>query len=195
MLSDDLYTGPQHARTVREQILDAAYFFVSRAREIDGVRRIALLGSITTSKPSPKDLDLLVWLPDDLGLEALAALSRRTLGRVNQTGNRRGCDVFVADVANRYLGRICMWRTCEPYVRQSCFAEHCGRRKFLKDDLQDIALSATLIHAPPVGVWPSIVLRREVPSDVRRFLHRLDADRSERPAVRRSSVDWPNIPA
>ena len=44
----------------RQELLDALRRFVVAARQIAGVRRIALLGSIVTTKPNPKDIDVLV---------------------------------------------------------------------------------------------------------------------------------------
>ena len=51
----------------RQQLLDRLSRFVVSARRIAGIRRIAILGSIVTAKPDPKDIDVL-----------------RTLGRYNR---------------------------------------------------------------------------------------------------------------
>jgi hypothetical protein len=45
-------------RSIRERFLDEAARFVRAAGRIHGVRRIALIGSIVTDKPNPKDIDL-----------------------------------------------------------------------------------------------------------------------------------------
>ena len=50
--------------------------FVRFARDIEGVRRIALIGSLTTNKEFPKDIDLLVTVSDDCDLASLAQLGR-----------------------------------------------------------------------------------------------------------------------
>ena len=83
----------------RQQLLDALRRFVTAARQIAGVRRIAVLGSIVTTKPDPKDIDLLVVVADDADLTALATCARRLQGRV-QSFNR-GADVFLGDERGR----------------------------------------------------------------------------------------------
>jgi len=53
------------AESHRPQLLDALRRFVAAVRPIAGVRRIAVLGSIVTPKPDPKDIDVLVVVADD----------------------------------------------------------------------------------------------------------------------------------
>ena len=45
--------------TIRERFLEQAARFVQAAGAIPGVLRVALIGSIVTDKPNPKDIDLL----------------------------------------------------------------------------------------------------------------------------------------
>ena len=52
----------------------------------------------------------------------------------------------------------------------SCDALHCGRRHYLHDDLQTITLRSALIAAPPIELWPSVVIRGRVPGDVQQLL-------------------------
>jgi predicted nucleotidyltransferase len=148
----------------RLQLLDAVRRFVVGARELAGVRRIALLGSIVTIKPNPKDIDVLVVVTDDADLTPLATCARRLQGQA-QSFNR-GADVFLADEQGSYLGRTCHWRDCRPGVRQSCDALHCGRRPYLHDDLHAIKLSGTVVRFPPVTLWPKVERRDELPADV-----------------------------
>ena len=42
--------------TIRERFLDETAAFVRAAGAIPGVRRIAVIGSIVTDKPDPKDM-------------------------------------------------------------------------------------------------------------------------------------------
>jgi hypothetical protein len=79
-----------------------------------------------------------------------------------------GADVFLADQAGRYLGRICHYRECHPRVL--CRARHCGAIQHLADDLNTVCLDAALIAEPPVELWPAIVTRIAVPEDVERIL-------------------------
>jgi hypothetical protein len=156
---------------VRSKLLEAALWFVRSAAELPGVRRIAFLGSIMTGRASPKDIDLLVYVTDDLDLTALAALGRRLRGRLQS--HSRGADVFLADERGRYLGRTCSWKVCRPGVRASCDALHCGRRPYLHDDLKTVRLADALIAAPPLEVCPAVVRRCTVPADVERLLANL----------------------
>ena len=145
----------------RRHLLRAVLAFVRAARSTLGVRRIALLGSLATDKPVPKDADLLVIIDADIDLAPLARLGRRLKGTA-QTINL-GADIFLADEADRYMGRICHYREC--HLRAACLALHCGRRQHLNDDLQIVRLSPALINAPPNDLWPRIVTLCAVPAD------------------------------
>ena len=127
----------------RQQLLDGLRRFVISVRQIAGVRRIAILGSIVTDKPDPKDIDLLVVVADDADLAPVATCARRLHGHA-QSFNR-GADVFLADERGTYIGRACHWKDCRPGVRQACDALHCGRRPYLHDDLDAIRLNSTLV--------------------------------------------------
>jgi len=50
----------------RAALLRAVLVFVGEARELPGVRRITLLGSLVTSKAIPKDVDVLVEVSDEM---------------------------------------------------------------------------------------------------------------------------------
>jgi hypothetical protein len=156
---------------VRGKLLDAALWFVRSAAELPGVRRIALIGSITTGRSSPKDVDLLVYVTDDLNLTALAGLGRRLKGRL--LSHSRGADVFLADERGRYIGRTCSWKVCGPGIRASCDALHCGRRPYLHDDLKTVRLADALTAAPPLELWPAVVRTCTVPADVEGLLANL----------------------
>lgn len=156
----------------RGQLLAGLLAFVASASRIAGVRRIALVGSIVTAKPDPKDIDVLVVVADDMDLAPLAACSRRLQGHA-QSFNR-GADVFLADERGAYIGRTCRWKDCRPGVRQSCDALHCGRRAFLHDDLEAIRLSQVLVLSPPVLLWPYVERRRELPPDVEEVVAALE---------------------
>jgi len=138
--------------------------FVVDASRLSGVRRIALIGSLTTNKADPKDADLLVTVDDDANLAPLAKLSRRTQGRAQSIG--RGGEVFLCDADHAYIGRMCPWRECGAGIRMSCDAINCGRRPYLHDDLATIQLDEKLVKEPPVELWPEVKNRRAVPSDL-----------------------------
>jgi len=150
--------------TIRDNLLTEVLGFVERARVCPGVRRIALIGSLVTDKDNPKDADVLVTVDDDADLTQLATVGRRLKGHAQS--RNKGADIFLADPAGNYIGRICHWRECYPGKRMSCDARHCGRRPYLHDDLDDVTLNASLIKAPPLELWPTIVRRTELPRDV-----------------------------
>jgi hypothetical protein len=147
----------------RPHLLDAVLAFVRAARSTPGVLRIALLGSLATDKPVPKDADVLVTIDPAIDL---ARLGRRLQGTA-QTVNL-GADIFLANAAGRYLGRICHYRECHPRV--ACRALSCGLRQHLNDDLQIVTLSPALISAPPLELWPRILARCAVPADTHALL-------------------------
>ncbi|MBG7608478.1 MAG: hypothetical protein IZT59_10675 [Verrucomicrobia bacterium] len=154
----------------RADLLRAVLAFVKDARNLSGVRRIALLGSLATPKAIPKDVDLLVEVSDDMSLKKLAKLTRQLLGKTMQTGDGCGADVFLCNPQHEYLGRICSWKTCAPGIRQGCHAQHCGDRAFLNDDLQVVRLDPSIVAEPPLELWPEIITRAEIPDDVREEL-------------------------
>ena len=152
----------------RVHLLEAAARFARAASEIPGVRTISLLGSVTTNRPNPKDIDLLVTITEHANVAALAAHGRRLQGAAQQLN--LGADIFLADESGNYLGRTCPWRDCRPGVRMACDAQHCGRRPHLHDDLETIRLSPETIQAPPVTLWPAVVRRCSLPADVERIV-------------------------
>jgi predicted nucleotidyltransferase len=79
----------------RPHLLKAVLAFVRAARSTPGVLRIALLGSLATDKPVPKDADVLVTIDPAIDLGPLARLGRRLQGTA-QTVN---------------LGPTSSWRT------------------------------------------------------------------------------------
>ena len=154
----------------RRPLLLAALAFVRAARNCPGVQRISLLGSILTTKPIPKDIDVLITIDATMDLATLARSGRRLMGQA-QTINL-GADVFLADTTGRYLGRICHYRECHPRVL--CHAQHCGQDR-LNDDLHIVTLSRDLIASPPVELWPKVIRRLPVPTDVEEeLLNKLD---------------------
>ena len=150
----------------RPHLLKAVLAFVRAARSTPGVLRIALLGSLATDKPVPKDADVLVTIDPAIDLGPLARLGRRLQGTA-QTVNL-GADIFLADAEGRCMGRVCYYRECRPRV--ACRALSCGLRQHLNDDLQIVTLSSTLVHAPPIDLWPRILARCPVPADTQALL-------------------------
>ena len=152
---------------MREQLLSHLPWFVSAAAKLPGIRRIALLGSITTDKQNPKDIDFLVVVDDDVDLEPLARLGRKIKGRAQQMN--RGADIFLADVQGRYIGRTCSWKRCGAGIRRSCDALNCGKRHYLHDDLETVTLSEETVRAGLV-LWPSLAVELGYRTTSKRFL-------------------------
>lgn len=157
-------THATNTELIRSFLLSEVLCFVERARVCPGVRRIALVGSLVTDKEDPKDADVLVAVDDAADLTELAAAGRRLKGRAQS--RNKGADIFLANPSGNYIGRTCHWRECHPGVRASCDARHCGRRAFLHDDLDAVTLDTALVKAPPLELWPAIVRRAQLPSDV-----------------------------
>lgn len=155
----------------RRPLLLAVLAFVRAARHCPGVQRFSVLGSILTNKPTPKDVDVVVTIDATMDLARLARSGRRFMGQA-QTINL-GADVFLVDTTGQYLGRICHYRECHPRVL--CHAQHCGERDHLNDDLHIVTLSQELIASPPVELWPKVIRRLSVPTDVEEeLLNKLD---------------------
>ena len=157
----------------RAPLLGGVLCFARRVRDFRGVLRIALLGSLTTNKRWPKDADVLVTVSKDVNLIPLAHAGRSLKGFAQ--GLNRGADIFLADEAGAYLGRICHWRECKP--RAACGSARCGRCQHLSEDFETVTLGSDLIREPPIELWPDIVRRVAVPADVETLLlARLEED-------------------
>lgn len=165
---DILLTDEASPVPLRTHLLNASYTFARRAAQLPGVSRIAVIGSLLTPKLQPKDADVLVTVDADLELGRLAHAGRQFKGRT-QTRNC-GADIFLANEAGRYLGRICGWRECAPGIRAACRAEHCGRVAYLNDDLWVVTLKPALVAEPPLELWPRLVRRVALPRDVEAVL-------------------------
>jgi hypothetical protein len=152
---------------VRETLLELTVAFVHTARNCPGVARIALIGSIVTPKPWPKDVDLLVSVAPKVDMSRLAKAGRRLKGSAQAKLNS-GADVFLADTTGRYLGRVCHYREC--HSRVLCRALHCGAVPHLNDDLDAVCIAEDIIATPPVELWPNAVARVPLPGDVKQLL-------------------------
>ncbi len=105
-------------------------------------------------------------IEDKASLGALARRKRQLLGKTMQTGDSCGADVFLRDSAGVYLGRVCSYKKCAPGIRASYEAQHCGKREFLCDDLQNVMLDSKLMVERPLDLWPEVITRIDLPEDV-----------------------------
>lgn len=153
---------------IRAYLIAEALKFTLAASKLPGVIRIALIGSLTTDKKEPKDVDLLVTVTDDFDLAPLARIGRKLQGHAQNIN--QGGEVFLANPAGHYIGRICHWKVCEFGIRMRCDALHCGQREYLHDDLKAIKLSSSLIVAPPLELWPEVIARVPIPQDIEQNL-------------------------
>ena len=174
--SEDRQYGARTSLEIRGTLLALTREFVRAARKVAGVDRIALLGSLLTEKPRPKDVDLLVSIRDGIDLAALARLGRRLKGTAQSRVNS-GADVFLAGVGGEYVGRVCHYREC--HRRALCHARNCGTRPHVADDFDVVQLDAALIAAPPVELFPTAVAHVAIPVDVE-FLLLAPLDRDAR---------------
>ncbi len=114
---------------VREFLIAEALAFAKAAQQVAGVTRIALIGSLTTEKPDPKDADVLVTVTDAADLALLARLGRRLQGRaanaeprrrglpVRSQGQVSGTDLPLEGLSSRYphgVRRIALWAATLP---------------------------------------------------------------------------------
>jgi hypothetical protein len=151
----------------RERLLLLGVDFVRSIRGLEGVERIALIGSLCTAKPEPKDIDFLLRLRPGLDLKKLAKSARRLQSLSMQMGS--GADIFLHE-EGRYIGRICGYRECFPRVR--CLADHCTLRPHLNDDLRNLTLEDRWMADPPLIVWPEWKAEPGVPADTLDLLRR-----------------------
>ena len=171
----------------RVYLLQAAVHFARAAQQLPGVQQVSLLGSITTNRTNPKDIDLLVVISENADVAALASHARRLQGAAQQAN--LGADIFLADDRGNYLGRTCPWKNCRPGVRVACDALNCGRRPHLHDDLEVLRLSPQIVQAPPITFWPVVARRCVVPEDVEAILGQFDtpSNLALEPSARESS--------
>lgn len=135
---------------IRAFLITEAFRFVDQIILLPGIQRIAMLGSLTTAKTNPKDIDILITVDDDTDLTKLATAARRLKG-IAQSKNK-GADIFLANTKGQYIGRVCQWRNCGPHFRTTCNAYHCGQRHYLHDDFGDITLASDLVKEPPLEI-------------------------------------------
>jgi hypothetical protein len=133
------------------------------------VLRIALIGSITTTKPKPRDVDVIVTISEDLSIQSLAALGRKLLGKQVSVGDASGADVFLATQDHDYLGRTCSYRECHPRVR--CRGTQYNG-SYINNDFQVLRLKKELIQSPPVEVFPEVLVRKSLPDDLQAALEK-----------------------
>ena len=150
------------AEPIRTILLREVGNFVRRTRDMPGVHRIALLGSLTTEKRRPKDADVLVTVGEEADLKVLAAVARKLKGAGQSRAS--GADVFLCNTSGEYVGRTCSWRECHPRI--ACTGKHCGQGTYVHDDFDVVCLSRDLVEKPPIELWPRVVRRVQVPADV-----------------------------
>ncbi len=167
----------QSNQDIRAFLMAEAFQFIDRVVTLPGLRRIAMLGSIVTPKANPKDVDILITVDDDADLTALAKASRRLKGIAQ--GKNKGADIFLANPAGEYIGRVCHWKDCGPHFRSTCDALNCGVREYLHDDFGDIRLNPRLVKEPPLEIWPTVIYRQKVADDLLPFLAKYEVSRGE----------------
>lgn len=84
----------QPGNVSRQHLLDRAVTAVHQIRGMAGVERIALIGSITTPKKEPPDIDLLVIISTSRVVPEIAAAGRKFQGHAQHID--RGAEIFLA---------------------------------------------------------------------------------------------------
>ena len=167
----------QSNQDIRAFLIIEVFKFIDRVVTLPGLRRVAMLGSILTPKANPKDVDILITIDDDADLTALAKASRSLKGIAQ--GKNKGADIFLANPAEEYIGRVCHWSRCGPQFRSTCDAWNCGVRHYLHDDFGDIRLKPRLVKEPPLEIWPAVIYRQKVADDLLPFLAKYEASRRD----------------
>jgi hypothetical protein len=144
--------GDQTSLEVRRTLISLTLEFVRGARALAGVTRIALLGSLLTPKPFPKDADVSVTIASHVDCERLAQLGRRLKGRAQ--GLNSGADICLANTSGSYIGCVCHYRECFP--RRACQGRNCGKVAHLNDDLDLVTLAREVVAKPPLVIYPSL---------------------------------------
>ncbi len=168
LIVDEVEKTSEDQPNTRARLLHEMLSIVRAVRKVPGVVRVALIGSMVSDAPQPRDADLLVTVTDDANLGPLAKLGRRWRSHV-QSLHCSG-DIFLADTRDLYLGRTCPWRECGTVEIPQCDARHCGERRYLHDDLGTIKLPRSVIAEPPIELWPELLPRAVVPADVEMLL-------------------------
>ena len=157
------------SKTDRESLLYALNWFLDEVKQFKEVRQVALIGSICTNKPNPKDIDLLISIKPKTDLKKLATLRRKTQGRIGQ--GLLGTDMFIVE-DGRYLGRLCRYR--EPWPRVVCCNDNliCDRtRNYLCNTSNNFSIDKSIINNPPITIYPKFSTTIEIPNDVGKVLH------------------------
>jgi len=150
-------------------------WFMEHIAKIEGVKRIALIGSICTAKKDPKDIDIMVTIRPELDVKPLARLGTRLSGRASQFGG--SAELFLAE-GTQYLGRTCKYR--DPFPRASCRPLRCYRdRPFLCYTNNNFVLTQELVTAPPLILWPEIIRNSKLPDDLEVLLGTLSHARKK----------------
>jgi len=158
----------QHMERQQENFRIAADFVANSFKEISGVERIVLFGSVAKplEKEVPrfrefkragievwhecKDIDLAVWLSDLNILRTLQKARSESLTRLLENRNigvaHHQVEVFIfAGGTNNYLGRLCTYSAC-PKGKEDCLVIGCGKIPLLKQH-ENFTLKADAIES------------------------------------------------
>ncbi len=147
---------------LRSFLLKGVRKFVCDASQMQGIVRIAMIGSLLTKKWKPKDADLLVTVTSIANIASLAKLGRRLKGSAQSKSS--GADIFLCNEQGEYLGRTCSFREC--HYRRACGGTQCDMGTYICNDLEIVRLDTILTTKPPLELWPVVVRRANIPEDV-----------------------------
>ena len=145
----------------RRALLLAVCSFVRAARICPGVLRIALMGSLVTNKPIPKDADVLVTIDDTTDLTGLARAASAPQGVCSnhQPSSLMRLGV-TSDAFASIASAIRAWHA-SPSIADAAPTSTMTHV---------VTLSKELLAAPPIDLWPDVVPRVKVPPDVEALL-------------------------
>src|SRR5271166_193701 len=126
--------GPQASvPDPRRHLLSAVLAFVRAARSSPGVLRIALLGSLSTNKPVPRDADVLVTIDAAMDLSSLARFGRRLKGTAQTIST-----AFVESTINQVVSKRFVKKQQMQWTLRGAHLLLQTRTKVLNEDLDEV---------------------------------------------------------
>jgi len=129
-----------------ESLRDAGKEFAEKARGLQSLLEIAIIGSVAGNDPYPNDIDLAVIVRSLEEIEALAKYARQISRRHNSW------DVFLFDEKLIHLGRICHRKEC-PAQSVDCTVPGCGKPPHLRILPEFEYNERTFLESPIDVLW------------------------------------------
>jgi hypothetical protein len=132
----------------------AAYYIAKEFSDLAIIEKMAIIGSIARPllKEPPlykrngdnewhfsKDLDLAVWFKAPINQEILRELQEKRVSGLSHLASEmkitfahHQVEIFCFDLANHYLGRVCIFKNCPKPGKTECLVSNCGKIPLLQ---------------------------------------------------------------